>query len=142
MFYLNWLIFIYINPLMKIRTKNVIIDANKFRSINCKIIAEMYGFDLTNLTFKLRYQYELPTQMYGPDGTITDTVYNYETLIDFPNQIIDAGSINYLMDVLTVDLNSNGTYTENIQAVMHDILRIKVGMDGRFGLTPDDWEKI
>lgn len=127
---------------MKIRTKNIIMDANNFRNIDCKVIATMYDFNLVNLTFKLKYEYEIPQQMFGPDGTVTDTIYTYETLHDFKNQVIDRDSINMLMQTIGSDLNAGGNYIENILGAMHECFRIKVGLDGRFGLTPDDWEKI
>jgi hypothetical protein len=126
---------------MKIRTKNIVVGANKFRNLDCKIVATMYDFDLVNLTFRLRYDYEIPTTITGPEGE-EQTIFNYEVVHDFRNQTISVEEINQLFVTMGVDLNLNNEFAQNIIGAMHEGFRLKVGLDGRFGLTADDWELI
>lgn len=128
---------------MRIRTKNVIPNVNNFRNIDCKVVAKINHFNLVDLTFSIRYEFEVPKPILDPNtNEEIGTELMYEEIHDFPIQHVTKQDINQLIHSIGMDLNANAQYIENIQTVMHEAFRIKVGMDGRFGLTPDDWERI
>jgi hypothetical protein len=118
---------------MRIRTKNPVPQADKFANKDAKIIAVIRGFDLVTFTYQIEYLLETVDASGNP---IT------KPLINFPRLVITNEEVNVIFDYLNVDLNKDGLYAENLKAALHSSLLMKVGLDSRFGLTVNDWEKL
>lgn len=123
---------------MKIRTIKPVPNADAFEKQDCKIIARLPNFNLVTGIHQVIYELEIP---YIPtEGA--EVQYRIKHYRDSEVLIVNAQEVNSLMASLETDLNVGYNYWQNIQAAVHEVFRYKVGLDGRFGLGPDDWEKI
>lgn len=129
---------------LRIRTINPVINADPFSKVDYHIIAELQQFDIIAQNYHVVYYKEIPNALIAEDVRPANGDNMLEQVYYFPNLIMEASEINHMLGtVLAVDFYANGgAILENIQSAMHEIFRLKVGSDGRYGLTADKWEKM
>ncbi len=126
---------------MKLRTINLIPKANILFNQDAKVIARIPQFNLVTRIHTVVYELEIP---YIPgldsNGDPLPEMTRIVPLKTFEGLTMSTGEINAVIDFQNIDLNVAGTYWENIMTAFIEGFRLKLGMDGKFGLTANDWE--
>lgn len=122
---------------MKLRTINPVPKANILFNQDCKVVARIPEFNLVNFNFEIVYDLEVPYEP-APGEAIQTRIVKLKNF----REKISMEEVNAVLSSFDCDLNENYNYAQNMQAALHEAFRIKLGIDGKFGLTADDWEKI